>query len=194
MSSVATQTFACSRCGARYQAPVYSYIDAIANPALKDCVLTGELFVRECPKCGCRELIQTPVVYRDASCLLCLADRKLSVEGLEGSCARLVGDVGSLIEKVKIFDAGLDDAAIELCKYVTRSELGKDVSLKFLRTDGADNEIIFTYPEAGQMQLLAVGFNVYEDSRAIIGRNPAMTSSLEGLVKVDSDWVEQFIR
>ena len=105
-----------------------------------------------------------------------------------------MGDVGSLIEKVKIFDAGLDDAAIELCKYVTRSELGKDVPLKFLRTEGADNEIIFTYPEAGQMQLLAVGFNVYEDSRAIIGRNPSMQESLKGLAKVDSEWVEQFIR
>ena len=194
MSSVASQTFACSRCGERYPAPVYSYIDAIANPALKDCTLSGGIFIRECPRCGCRELIQTPVVYRDAGCLICLADRKIAVEGLEGACARLVSDVGSLIEKVKIFDAGLDDAAIELCKYVTRSELGKDVLLKFLRTEGADNEIIFTYPEAGQMQLLAVGFNVYEDSRAIIGRNPSMQESLKGLAKVDSEWVEQFIR
>ena len=193
MSSVSSVTFRCARCGAAYQAPVYSYIDAVANPALKDCVLTGELFVRECPKCGCRELIQTPVVYRDTVCLLCLSERKIAVEGLEGQCARLVGDVGSLIEKVKIFDAGLDDAAIELCKYVTRSELAKDVSLKFLRTEGADNEIIFTYPEAGQMQLLAVGFNVYEDCRAIIGRTPSMQESLRGLARVDAEWVEQFI-
>ena len=188
MSSVSSQTFACSRCGERYQAPVYSFIDAIANPALTDCVLSGELFVRECPRCGCRELIQTPVVYRDAACLVCLADRKLDV-----ACARLVGDVGSLIEKVKIFHAGLEDGAIELCKFVTRSELGKEVSLKFLRTEGADNEIIFTYPEAGQMQMLAVGFNVYEDCHGIIGRNPAMQESLAGLAKVDQEWVEQFI-
>lgn len=193
MSSVSSQTFACSRCGERYQAPVYSFIDAIANPALTDCVLSGELFVRECPRCGCRELIQTPVVYRDAACLVCLADRKLSVEGLDVACARLVGDVGSLIEKVKIFHAGLEDGAIELCKVVTRSELGKEVSLKFLRTEGADNEIIFTYPEAGQMQMLAVGFNVYEDCHGIIGRNPAMQESLAGLAKVDQEWVEQFI-
>ncbi|MBR4809206.1 MAG: hypothetical protein IK031_02890 [Bacteroidales bacterium] len=194
MSSVSSVSFRCSRCGATYQSPVYSYIDAVSNPALKECVLTGELFVRECPKCGCRELIQTPVVYRDSACLLCLSDRMISVEGLEGGCARLVGDVGSLIEKVKIFDAGLDDAAMEFCKFVTRSELGKDVALKFVRTEGADNEIIFAYPEAGQMQMLAVGFNVYEDCRAIIGRNPDLQESLQGLARVDAEWVEQFVK
>ena len=43
------------------------------------------------------------------------------------------------------------------------------------------------------MQMLAVGFNVYEDCRGIIGRNPAMQESLAGLVKVDQEWVEQFI-
>ena len=194
MSSVSSVSFRCSRCGRTYQAPVYTYIDAVSNPALKDCVLTGELFVRECPQCGCRELIQTPVVYRDASCLLCLSDRPLNVEGLEGSCARLVGDVGSLIEKAKIFDAGLDDAAMEFCKFVTRSELGKDAALKFVRTEGADNEIIFAYPEDGQMQMLAVGFNVYEDCRGIIGRNPVLQESLHGLARVDAGWVEQFVK
>ncbi|MBR4826994.1 MAG: hypothetical protein IKZ91_03825 [Bacteroidales bacterium] len=193
MSSVASVTFSCARCGAAYQAPVYSFIDGAGNPALKDSVLSGELFVRECPSCGCRELIQTPVVYRDANCLLCLSDRPLSVEGITDTCARLVSDVGSLIEKVKIFDAGLDDAALEFCKFVTRSELGKDVSLKYLRTEGADHEIIFTYPENGQMQMIAVGLNVYEDCRAIINRNPEVSQSLHGLVKVDADWVEQFI-
>jgi len=194
MSSTSDCSFRCSRCGHTYSTPVYTFIDAVANPSLKDRVVSGELFVRECPKCGCRELITTPVVYRDAHCLVCLSDRNLSAEGLEDVNGRLVADVGSLIEKVKIFDAGLSDAAMEFCKFVTRSELGKDVSLKFLRTEGADNEIIFTYPENGQMQLLAVGFNVYEDCSAIIRRNPSVGESLHGLVRVDSDWVDRFIR
>lgn len=194
MSTVSSVTFTCSRCGHAYLNPVYAFIDAAKEPHLKEQVLTGELFVRECPHCGQRELIVSPVIYRDNNCLVCLAGRNLTAEGLEGVSGRLVDDVGSLIEKAKIFDAGLDDAAMELCKFVTRSELGKDVSLKFLRTDGADNEIIFTYPENGQMQMLAVGFNVYEDCCAIIGRNPAMGESLHGLVRVDAGWVEQFIR
>ncbi len=194
MSSVSDVRFRCSRCSSEYEAPVYTFIDAGSDPALLPRVLSGELFVRECPVCGCKELITSPVVYRDERCLVCLSDRPLAAEGLEGLSGRLVGDVGSLIEKVKIFHAGLDDAAMELCKWVILSEIGKDVSLKFLRTEGADNEIIFTYPENGQMQLLAVGFNVYEDCCAIIGRNPELTQSLHGLARVDADWVNRFIR
>ena len=43
------------------------------------------------------------------------------------------------------------------------------------------------------MQLLSVGFNVYEDCCAIVGRNPSLTAGLQGLVKIDREWVEQFI-
>ena len=194
MSNVSQISFRCARCGREYSAPVYTFIDAVAAPALAEAVMDGSLFVRECPSCGCRELISTPVVYRDASCLVCLSDRDLSAEGLEGVSGRLVSDVGSLIEKVKIFHAGLDDMAMELCKFVTLQELGKEVALKFVRTEGADNELIFTYPENGQMQMLAVGFNVYEDCRGIISRNPEMSASAVGLARIDSSWVERFIR
>ena len=134
------------------------------------------------------------MVYRDEHLLVCLSDRRLDIEGLEGMQGRLVGDVGSLIEKVKIFEAGLDDVPMEFCKFVTRQEMGKDVDLKFLRLDGADHDIILTYPEDGAMQMLAVGFNVYEDCCAIVRRNPAVSASVQGLATVDRGWVEQFLR
>ena len=195
MSSVKTAvSFKCSRCGAVYQADAYRLIDCGADPGLRAKVTDGEVFIRECPECGQRELITTPVVYRDEHLLVCLSDRRLDIEGLEGMQGRLVGDVGSLIEKVKIFEAGLDDVPMEFCKFVTRQEMGKDVDLKFLRLDGADHDIILTYPEDGAMQMLAVGFNVYEDCCAIVRRNPAVSASVQGLAVVDRGWVEQFLR
>ena len=195
MSSVKTAvSFKCSRCGAVYQADAYRLIDCGADPGLRAKVTGGEVFIRECPECGQRELITTPVVYRDEHLLVCLSDRRLDIEGLEGTQGRLVGDVGSLIEKVKIFEAGLDDVPMEFCKFVTRQEMGKDVDLKFLRLDGADHDIILTYPEDGAMQMLAVGFNVYEDCCAIVRRNPAVSASVQGLAVVDRGWVEHFLR
>ena len=102
---------------------------------------------------------------------------------------------GDLVEKVKIFDAGLDDRAIEMCKYVTKQEAGKPgMDLKFLRLDGADNELVFTYPAAGQMELLAVGFNVYEDCRGIIARNPHVAERARGLAVIDEAWVASLLR
>ena len=194
MSSVKTSMqVRCSRCGAAYEVQAWRLVDGAADPDLKEAVKNGSLFVRECPECGQRELLSFPMVYRDEHLLACLSDRRLEVEGLDGVQGRLVPDVGSLIEKVKIFDAGLDDVPMEFCKFVTRQELGKDVDLKFLRIDGADHDIIFTYPEKGEMQMLAVGFNVYEDCSAIVRRNPSITAGMGGLVKVDREWAEQFL-
>lgn len=100
--------------------------------------------------------------------------------------------VGDLMEKVKIFDAGLDDIVMELCKYITLQEIKKDVALKFFSIDGADSEINFTYPENGEMQLIAVGFNVYEDCAGIVQRNPAIKESARGLATIDPDWLSNF--
>lgn len=195
MSSVSTTVkLRCPGCGQESEQLVYRHIDAVAEPELKARVLSGELFVHTCPSCGRKSLITFPVIYRDEHLLACLSDRSIAVEGLEGVSGRLVADIGSLIEKVKIFNAGLDDVPLEFCKFVTRQELGKDVDLKFLRLDGADNDIVFTYPEGGQMQMLAVGFNNYEDCRAIVARNPEITNGLSGLVRVDREWAEQFLR
>ena len=101
--------------------------------------------------------------------------------------------VGELVEKVKIFDAGLDDIVVELCKYVTLRELGRQVPLKFFRLDGADGEMTFTYPLDGEMQMLAVGLNVYEDCSGILQRNPVLREKAAGLVAVDATWLAQFM-
>ena len=63
-----------------------------------------------------------------------------------------------------------------------------------LRLDGADNELVFTYPAGGQMELLAVGFNVYEDCRGILKRNPGMAAAAAGFARVDAAFVERFFR
>lgn len=185
----------CTKCGTGYDAPVYRSINAGTDPGMKARVMSGELFVSTCPHCGERRLLTYPLIYQDPSqnLLICLSPEPISIEGYQGT-ARRVTDVGSLIEKVKIFDAGLDDMSLELAKFVTRQEMGKkDARLKFLRLEGADNEMILTYPENGSMQMLALGFNVYEDCRGIVQRNPAMAESARGLALIDEDWVAGFI-
>ncbi|MBR1868908.1 MAG: CpXC domain-containing protein, partial [Bacteroidales bacterium] len=161
----ATVNTSCKKCGARHEMPAYSSIDISADPSLKEKVVSGELFTWTCPSCGTVNLVKYPFMYHDPAqkLLLVLSDAALKAESVpEGYTARRVRSVGELIEKIKISDAGLDDVAVELCKYVTLQEMGKEASLRFLKTEGADNELIFTYPEKGEMQMISVGFNVYE--------------------------------
>lgn len=188
-------TSICSACGTSFESEVFQSINVQDNPELKQKVISGEIFMRRCPSCGKVQLAKYPLLYTDPSenLLLCLTDQELAVDGLEGYTARRVTTVGELIEKIKIFDAGLDDIIIELCKYVTCQELGTGANLKFLKMDGPDNDLIFTYPKNGDMEMLSVGFNVYQDCGLVIQRNPELQEAAKGLATVDRSWLDNFL-
>jgi hypothetical protein len=196
---------------------VYDSINVREAPELKAQVLDGSLFVWECPYCGARNLVRCQTLYHDPDEKLmvwmtlgsveleeCVRAAYGGLDELKGYTARFVDDAGSLIEKVKIFDAGLDDVVLEMAKYVTRMEIcgslrdrADEISgatFRFLRLDGADGEITFAYPLDGQMQMAAVGFNVYEDCRGILKRNPAMAEAAAGFAKVDAAFVGRYFR
>ena len=42
------------------------------------------------------------------------------------------------------------------------------------------------------MQMLVVGFNVYEDCAGIVSRSPEIRSAASGPVRVDKEWIGQF--
>jgi len=186
----------CHFCGKSFQTKVFSMIDAVADPGLKESILNGDALIAECPHCGQRQVLQEPLVYidRGENILLCLTPEAIKGEAPEGFTARQVRDAGSLIEKIRIFDAGFDDIAIEMCKFLTVREMDKDMELKFFRTDGADGDLIFTYPSEGKMEMISVGFNVYEDCCAIIGRNPVLKQNATGLATVDAGWLASFMK
>ena len=123
--------------------------------------------------------------------------------GLEGYSLRRVASIGDLIEKVNLQDAGLDDVVMEMAKWVTRNEVAdKDrahaeeilrAPFRFYRMDGPDNEIQLSFPLSGAMQVVNIGFNVYEDCRGIIQRNPSVRPG-PGFVRVDADWIARFLQ
>ena len=185
----------CRNCGNAQQLEFISSVNTHHNPELKEEVMSGRHFTWECPHCGSRNIISRPFLYHDPDqrLMILLTDLPLRSDELpEGYNGRLVKSVGELMEKIKIFEAGLDDVVIEICKYITLQELQKDVALKFYSIDGADSELTFTYPEGGDMQMIAVGFNVYEDCAGIVQRNPAIKESARGLATIDPDWISRF--
>lgn len=185
----------CSKCGQPHDVEYYASVDAQASPELKEKLLSGELFTWTCPHCGTLNLASYPFLYHDPQnqLMLVLTQASMNAEGLpEGYHGRIVRSVGELIEKIKIFDAGLDDVVVEMCKFITVKELGKQVELKFLKLDGADMEITFTYPENGNMEMIVTGLNVYEDCAGILSRNPQISESVRGLVCINSEWLRNF--
>ncbi len=210
----------CSGCGHRHEVRLYPLVNVRENPELKDAVRDGSLFVWECPDCGQKNLIRSQTLYHDPDGKLMvwlLPEGSVGGDGekamsatlsemtgqLSGYTLRRVQDVGSLIEKVNIHDAGLEDTVMEICKYVTRMQLAENdrenapaimqAPFKFFRLEGADNKLIFSFPLRGKMQGVPVGFSIYEDCAGILSRNPSVRPD-DGFAKVDSDWVARFFR
>lgn len=188
-------TTICSKCGHSYRTEVCQSVNAKTNPDLKQKIVSGEFFLHRCPQCGNVQLVKFPFLYNDPSenLVICLSDQEISAEGTDGLIARRVTSVGDLIEKIKIIDAGLNDAVIEMCKFVTARDLDIDGPMKFLKTDGPDNEMIFTFPKNNDMEMISVGFHVYQECSGIVSRNPQMLESVKGLARIDADWVKSFL-
>lgn len=226
MSLTAQANGVCSKCGRTTEITVYKSINTADDPSLKEKVRNGSLFLWECPRCGTVNLARHETLYHDPEKKLMLwlvPDGTISptqmqaitnhTRAMGGYTLRLVRDMGELMEKVLIFDAGLDDAVLELCKWVTKremtSDVGKETKLEdrqrneeisaaafhFYRIEGEgeSRSIILSYATGGQMTGLKVGWNVYEDCAGILSRNPSVRPG-EGFVRVDTDWVESIMK
>ena len=223
MSIVKNALARCSRCGHEHEITVYKSINTAEDPALEARVLNGSVFMWTCPDCGCRNLVSYECLYHDPARkrMLWLLPRDkedtaemeaiaLHARSLGGYTLRICPDLGSLIEKILILNAGLNDVAIEICKYVIRGEWAQqassaaqqgqaadassaparpanaDVPLHFHHAEG--DSLVFSYPSNGQMASLTLGKNVYEDALGILSRNPALQPA-EGFQRVDADWL-----
>lgn len=213
MSIIKEAIAPCTKCGQQHKVPVYRSINISENPELKEKVRDGSLFLWECPHCGQVNLARYETLYHDPSKKLMvwlLPEGELSesqmqaitmhTKAMGGYTLRRVDDMGSLMEKVLISDAGLDDVVIEMCKYVTKLEMKTKVTsdpesfmasaFHFYRSEGEGEERLLTFMYAldGQMLGVNIGWNVYQDCAGILERNPQMNPE-EGFVKVDSAWL-----
>ncbi len=226
--SIINQALApCSKCGQQHTVTVYKSINTADNPELKDKVRDGSLFLWECPHCGQMNLARYETLYHDPAAKLMvwlMPEGEISetqmkaitmhTKAMGGYTLRRVADMGSLMEKVLVNDAGLDDVAVEMCKYVTKLEMvqkmvGQEQKDAFMasvfhfyrRSDGSSTDegtvsqndtegslLTFMYGMDGQMMGVNVGLNVYQDCMGILERNPQMRPA-EGFELIDASWL-----
>lgn len=215
MSIIKESMAPCSKCGEKHSVTVYKSINVSENPELKDKVRSGELFLWECPHCGQMNLARYETLYHDPASKLMfwlfpegeLSETQMQAitmhtKAMGGYMLRRVNDMGTLMEKVLLTDAGLDDVVVEMVKYVTKLEMvqktiGEEKREAFLagmfhfyRCEGEGDErlLTFMYPSDGQMMGVNVGWNVYQDCAGILERNPQIRPD-DGFVRIDADWL-----
>ena len=209
----------CSKCGQQHKVTVYRSINTTENPELRDKVKDGSLFLWECPHCGQVNLAKYETLYHDPAAKLMvwlipsgeISETQMQAitmhtKAMGGYTLRRVNDMGSLMEKVLIAEAGLNDVVLEMCKWVTKQEMlqksvGQDKKDEFLATafhfykaEGEDHERILTfmYGFEGNMLGVNIGWNVYQDCEAILSRNPQIKPA-DGFSRIDADWLNSVL-
>ena len=219
MSIISEALAPCSKCGQQHKVTVYKSINISDSPELKDKVRDGSLFLWECPHCGQMNLARYETLYHDPSRKLMvwlipsgeISETQMQAitmhtKAMGEYTLRRVNDMGSLMEKVLICDAGLDDVVVEMCKYVTKLEMlqksiGQEQKEEFMasvfhfyRSEGEDESRILTfmYGLGGQMLGVNIGWNVYQDCAGILQRNPQIKPA-DGFSRIDADWLSSVL-
>lgn len=128
MSIINRNEFDCPRCSHHLTITVHDSVNVDINPELKELVLAGNLNSTVCPECGKRIVINQEFMYHDMSNKLVIfyVTDHSGPGAMEASAEmfsvfdrytlRYVVRTQELIEKIKLFDSGLNDIAIQLLK------------------------------------------------------------------------------
>lgn len=175
MSLNASEKINCPKCGQMHTITVWDSITANDSTDLKNDILTRRINMFECSSCDHVALFPNPLLYTDTEKKLIISFiptydknekmklfdeiKKTSKESgelkaFEHYNLRFVSDYNDLIEKILIFDAGLNDKTVEFLKMLILSQdpqtaddrvcmFGKitDDSIEFLIQDIKNNQM-----------------------------------------------------
>ena len=164
MSKKRIETITCPACGTTGEFPVWESLNADLDPEAKGDLMSGKLTRYVCAKCGKSNELVYPLLYHDMTgefMVYMTPDGKSSeIESMplgmmEGYRFRTVESRNELVEKIWIFDAGLDDRLVEVFKLLVRNQaeipqqdvflfggVDKDDSLMFVIVKTEGNESI----------------------------------------------------
>ncbi|MBP3360502.1 MAG: CpXC domain-containing protein [Clostridia bacterium] len=200
MSINSSKAIRCPSCGQLQEITVWNSITVKDSPDLKADLLSGRVNIFKCGSCSHSGLVPAPLLYHDEDKKLMISfspcdDEQLKqrlfenvretskgsgeLSGYSGYNLRFVCEYNSLLEKILIFDAGLNDKAVEIIKLLILSQepekqddrfcvFGKkeEDSIEFMVRDIKENMIytsrapISTYDTIWQ-QLRASGVKPY---------------------------------
>lgn len=211
MSNVVSKQVLCPKCNENNSVRVFTSINSTTDPQFRDKILNGELLEFKCDNCGYVGRFAYPLLYNDMNkrfmiYLIPEIDRfQIEDRGLEddyrnlkGITKRVVPDFNSFKEKVFVFEAGLDDMAIELTKLALSEVLSKKFDLSrvdegYLTTYSRENNMIgFTFflGEEKKPFVQNARLEIYAKSLKVVQEVCQNDKKLSGFIKIDREWAE----
>lgn len=222
MSECRKEQITCPRC--HYDSPMtmWGSINVDLDPELKEQLLSGDLFQWKCEVCGEECFVPYGTMYHDMTHKFMLffdpwEDRENKYEefevpipqefGVSNYTFRSVFGINALREKIDIFEAGLNDIAIERMKVFLRlnpeNEIRPTDAIYFhsidkdperMRKSGFERgAIVFAkVPKEGEPSAMGFRIEAYFDFLLAVEKDPRM--QVKGCTCVDSNWMETKLR
>lgn len=118
--------YTCPYCGKEFEIEIYHSVNTNEDPDLRERCISGDIFQHSCPHCHKDFMIQNPLLYEDPEHKFVLWVSGNDVGDLsslskplieKGYTLRRCSTVKEFVEKIQIFEDGVDDIAVELAKY-----------------------------------------------------------------------------
>lgn len=122
MEKSGTVTVTCPSCRREGEFTHYKTINITENPQLRSRIFDRSIFKYVCPHCGETITVSYDCVYIDTEnkyCVALMPDADADeIDGIsaEDYTVRIVHSINSFIEKIALFEDGIDDRVCELCK------------------------------------------------------------------------------
>lgn len=200
----------CAKCGKKSTLTLRACVNVSLHPEEKKQVLDGSFFVYTCPDCGEKMNVVYPLLYDDmakALMIYLLPDQteealaKLNAQQKSWSedmlkaarvCTmRAVRSINELAEKIKIYDAGLDDRFVELAKAFVFAQFLKQtpgcqvVQVLFERQEEKDGLVIFS--KEGKQYWVEFPEGLYDEVVSMF-EDKVKTSADTEYTLIDAGW------
>lgn len=180
MSTELEKEIICPQCGESQKYKLYTSISVQDNPELKEQVMLETLFDWRCRRCNYFAQMAYPFVFTDTQngYVICFSPGG-NAESVEptGEFAhmrkRFVKNLAEMKEKIHIFDAGLDDVALELvksalCGIIKNSYNAQRVHAYFSRENEGELEFAIFLPGKTDPVYHSTKTEVYGQSQEVL--------------------------
>lgn len=214
MSNLESKVVVCSYCGELNKTEIYTSINPMQQPDIRNKVLSGDIFSFRCKKCGFVARLNYPLLYNDMKnrfmvylipkierFQLCDKSLEQKYSNLTNINKRVVPDFNSFKEKIFIFESGLDDMAVELTKLAIAQTISKRLDNVLVQEgylsmyDRESNTMGFTYfiGEHKEPYVQTARLEIYGKSKGIIDKFAFKDKKLNGFIKIDKEWAENVL-
>ncbi|MGI6150372.1 MAG: CpXC domain-containing protein [Christensenellales bacterium] len=189
MSIRLNERVTCPKCGFLYEHECCPSVNASTDPVLREQVISGNICVTTCPSCSVVTRLVYPCLYQDpkkgfavyflprteARSVPATGDMETLMECASAKIRRLVDDYTELMEKITIFELGLDDRIMELFKAYTAISIMSAPNAAFkpdtliFQGKGEDGSFVLLGIREKEVHQLSVPARLYSALDELIG-------------------------